>query len=177
MLVVEETAPGFHARRDACSKTYRYSIFTGEVVSPFVHRYAWHVREPLEVDRMEQAARAVEGRHDFAGFQAAGSSAGTTVRTVFSSILRPAREEDLFWPPGARAGPDGSRGRLLIYDVCGDGFLRHMVRTIVGTLVDIGARRREVGAIEDILASRDRRTAGPTAPASGLCLMRTMFGG
>ena len=177
ILAVEDAAPGFHARRDARLKTYRYCLSSDEVVSPFEHRYVWHVPQPLDVDLMEQAARAVEGRHDFAGFQAAGSTVGTTVRTVFSSTVRRARDEDLFWPPGARPAAYGaSPRRLLIYDVSGDGFLRHMVRTIVGTLVDIGSRRREVRAIEDVLASRQRQTAGPTAPASGLCLVRVTFG-
>ncbi|MBE3135556.1 MAG: tRNA pseudouridine(38-40) synthase TruA [Acidobacteria bacterium] len=176
ILAVEEAPAAFHARRGACAKTYRYCIASGEMVSPFERRYVWHVRQALNPDAMAAAARLLEGRHDFAGFQAAGSAIATTVRTVFSSTLRPAGDEDQFWPPGARAaGRDAPSRLLLVYDVTGDGFLRHMVRTIVGTLVDIGSGRRDPHAIDTVLAARQRQAAGPTAPASGLCLVRVAF--
>ena len=176
VLAVEEMAEGFHARYGARAKTYRYFIANSEVVSPFERRYVWHVTHPLAVEPMARAARTLEGRHDFSGFQAAGSATATTVRTIFSSRLRIAGTEDAFWRPERLPGdPPGGRGRLLIYEVTGDGFLRHMVRSVVGTLVEVGAGRREVGAIEAVVASRDRRLAGPTAPACGLCLVEITF--
>jgi tRNA pseudouridine38-40 synthase len=176
VLDVEEKGEGFHARYGARGKTYRYCLANGEVVSPFERRYVWHVTHALDVDAMAEAARAVEGRHDFAGFQASGSATATTERTMSSSTLRVAGVDDVFWRPVMpRWDAGGRHGRLLIYEVSGDGFLRHMVRTIVGTLVEIGAGRRSAGAVEAIVASRDRREAGPTAPACGLCLVRVAF--
>jgi len=176
VLDVAEAREGFHARYGARAKTYRYCIANGEVVSPFAWRYVWHVAQPLAVEPMIAAARAIEGRHDFSAFQAAGSATATTVRTMVASELRVAEDADLFWHPARIAGCGGAGvGRVLVYEVTGEGFLRHMVRTIVGTLVEIGAGRREADAMAAVLASRDRRAAGPTAPACGLCLVRVAF--
>jgi tRNA pseudouridine38-40 synthase len=176
VLAVDEAAEGFHARYRARAKTYRYVIGNAEVVSPFARRYVWHLPQPLAVEAMAEAARAIEGRHDFSAFQAAGSAATTAERTVVSSAFSVAGEADLYWrPPGLAACGDGVEGRTLVYEVTGDGFLRHMVRAIVGTLVEIGAGRREAGAMPAIVASRDRQAAGPTAPACGLCLVRVVF--
>jgi tRNA pseudouridine38-40 synthase len=176
VLDVEEAPEGFHARYGARAKTYRYYIANGELVSPFAWRYVWHVVHPLAIEPMASAARAVEGQHDFSAFQAAGSETATTVRTIAASVFRVAENQDLFWQPARLAGHDDpATGRVLLYEVTGEGFLRHMVRTIVGTLVEIGAGRREAGAMATILASRDREAAGPTAPACGLCLVRVAF--
>jgi tRNA pseudouridine38-40 synthase len=176
VLEVEEAPEGFHARFGARAKTYRYFIANGEVVSPFAWRYVWHVVQPLTVEPMAAAARAVEGRHDFAAFQATGSETVTTVRTITTSSFRVAEEQDLFWQPAGFAGHNSTAaGHVLLYEVTGVGFLRHMVRTIVGTLVEIGAGRRDSHAMAAILASRDREAAGPTAPACGLCLVRVAF--
>jgi tRNA pseudouridine38-40 synthase len=176
VLAVEEAAGGFHARYGARAKAYRYVVENAEVASPFARRYVWHVPQPLAVEAMADAARAIEGRHDFSAFQAAGSAAATAERTVVSSTLRVAGKADLYWrPSGLAAGGAGGEGRTLVYEVTGEGFLRHMVRVIVGTLVEIGAGRREAGAMPAIIASRDRQAAGPTAPACGLCLVRVEF--
>ena len=148
-------------------------IENGDIVSPFAWRYVWHVTQPLAVEPMVEAARAVEGRHDFAAFQAAGSAATTTERTVVRSVLRIATGEDLDGLPSRLRDEHEPRGgRLLVYEITGNGFLRHMVRTIVGTLAEIGGGRRDAGAMAAIVASRDRQAAGPTAPACGLCLVR-----
>ena len=165
-----DAAPGFHARFDARSKTYCYRIWNGEVMSPFERAYAWHVPSPtLDVARMASAATLLEGRHDFAAFQAACTVARTTEREVFSSRVR--------------GGPDPLRGfggaqafhvmadGLITYEIAGAGFLRHMVRTIVGTLVEVGRGRRPAAWVSEVLRSRDRSDAGPTAPAEGLFLV------
>ncbi len=176
VLAVEETPDGFHARYHARAKTYRYAIWNAEVASPFERRYAWHVPRPLAVAPMVAAARAVEGRHDFAAFQGTGSATATTDRTVFASTLRVAADGDRYWfVAGGGANGASSEGRLLVYEVTGDGFLRHMVRTIVGTLVEIGAGRRDAGDMAAAVLSRDRRAAGPTAPACGLCLVGVAY--
>jgi tRNA pseudouridine38-40 synthase len=159
-----EAEPGFNARFGARSKTYRYQIVNARVMSPFLRRYAWHVPRPLDLQAMSAAAGALEGRHDFASFQAAGSDVLGTVRTL--SVSR--------WVEGT-AGEPASGGPLLTYEVRGDGFLRHMVRNIVGTLVEIGVGRRRAESVEGLLASRDRGAAGPTAPAHGLWLVAVEY--
>lgn len=162
VLSAESVAPEFHARFDATSKTYRYRIWNAEVLDPFERRYAWHIPAPrLDVAAMNAAARRLEGRHDFAAFQATGSDPESTVRTIHSSSVLP--------QPGEPATG------LVTYEVSGNGFLRHMVRSIVGTLVEIGRGRRPSTWIDDLLASRDRHLAGRTAPALGLFLVTVRY--
>lgn len=159
-----EAAPaGFHARFDAVAKSYRYRLFHGPVMSPFLRRYAWHVRARLDAEAMAEAGRALLGEHDFAAFQAAGSAVRTTVRTLFDLTVRRV-------PGGDGTGGDAAGGELTVIDVRGSGFLRHMVRTMAGTLVEVGLGRRAPADVERVLRSADRRAAGPTAPARGLFL-------
>ena len=148
--------PGFHARHHAASKAYRYRIVTTPVLSPFDRWFVWHSPEPRDVALMQRAAAAFVGRHDFASFQARGASVRDTVRTITRLAIEPV--------------PDG-----LVIDVAGDGFLRHMVRAIVGTLADVGAGLYPPEAVEAMLAARHRQAAGPTAPASGLTLLAVHY--
>ena len=163
--VVGAAAAGdaFHARFDAVAKSYRYRLLHGPVMSPFLRRYAWHVREPLDAEAMTQAGGMLVGEHDFAGFQAAGSGVRTTVRTLFDLSVRRV-------PPGAWADADAGGADATVIEVRGSGFLRHMVRTIVGTLVEVGRGRRGPADLERVLRTADRRAAGPTASAGGLFL-------
>jgi len=176
VLHVEECQPGFHARFSARSKTYEYRIATGPVVSPFWRRYAWHVPYELDETRMLQAARLLEGTHDFAAFRSTGTDVHTTTRTVLESSVacRPLVEAQVS-PKGVPDVPV-PEGMLVTYRVTGTGFLRHMVRTIVGTLVDIGAGRTEVARVSLLLTQGRRHAAGPTAPAAGLCLVGVDYG-
>ncbi|MES1254523.1 MAG: tRNA pseudouridine(38-40) synthase TruA [Acidobacteriota bacterium] len=157
--VVEAQAkpPAFHARFDATAKTYRYRICNTRVMSPFERQYAWHVFGPLDVEAMASAARVLEGHHDFAAFRATGGTVRTTERTIRSSIVR--REAS----------------SIVVYEVTGDGFLRHMVRAVVGTLVEVGRGRRAASDMAPTLASRDRARAGATAPAEGLFLVSVEY--
>jgi len=184
VTAAEDAPVDFHARFGARAKTYLYRLWNGEVISPFERQFAWHVPSALDVDRMAQAARAVEGRHDFAAFQAAGSETQTTEREIFSSAIVSAGLKPRATYGGGGTYDDDLRsaelqlresGHLLVYEITGDGFLRHMVRTIVGTLVEIGRGRRSVGSMEEAIRSRDRRTAGPTAPPEGLFLVRVAY--
>jgi tRNA pseudouridine38-40 synthase len=174
VLHVEDRADGFHARFSARSKTYEYRIVNGPVVSPFSHRFAWHVSHPLEVARMQGAARLLEGTHDFAAFRSAGTDVHTTVRSILRSAL------ECRAAGGAAGGPvpevAQTGGALLLYEVTGTGFLRHMVRAIVGTLVEIGADRMGPADLGAILERGRREVAGPTAPAAGLCLAGVDYG-
>ena len=157
VLDAAEVPAAFHARFDTRSKTYRYRVWNGDVMSPFERAYAWHIPWPsLDAGAMGEAARALEGRHDFAAFQAAGTDTSGTERTVFTSRIERADS-------------------LLTYEITGDGFLRHMVRGIVGTLVDIGRGRVPPSAMAAVLASKNRARAGPTAPPEGLFLVRVDY--
>jgi tRNA pseudouridine38-40 synthase len=148
----------FHARFDAVSKTYHYRIWNADVLSPFERAYVWHVPARLDFDAMAAAASVFVGQHDFAAFQGSGTSPSSARRTVFVSRVQ------------TDATP------LVTYEIAGDGFLRHMVRNIAGTLVEIGRGRRPAAWAGEVLASRTRAEAGRTAPAKGLVLMSVSYG-
>ena len=123
------------------------------------NRFAWHIGDALDLAVMRRAAVALIGRHDFKSFQTATSGAElkTTVRTVFAIEIHLKPEQ------------------IVTIDVVGDGFLRYMVRTIVGTLVEVGLGRREATEMPDVLLAKSRDLAGPTAPALGLCLVSVVY--
>ena len=157
-----EVPDTFHARFNARSKTYRYRIWNGDVLHPLERLYVWHVpAPPLDVEAMSAGAALLHGSHDFAAFQGTGTEPHSTERTIFSSSIH---GDD-------RAGIFTDRARLVEYEICGSGFLRHMVRNIVGTLVEVGRGRRPAAWVEEVLRSRERARAGPTAPAEGLFLV------
>jgi tRNA pseudouridine38-40 synthase len=160
VISVEEATATFHARFGAHTKTYRYRIWNADVMSPFERRYAWHAVGRLDVGAMAKAARILEGRHDFAAFQASGNAISKTERELLASTL---------------SSSELRGGELIVYDVTGNGFLRHMVRTIVGTLVEVGRGKQPPEWVSDVIASRDRSRAGQTAPACGLFLVRVEY--
>ncbi len=172
VMAADEVDSSFHARYGAQSKTYRYQILRGADATPFEWRYAWPVSERLDLDRMRDAALLLEGEHDFAAFRATGSSVKTSVRSVSTSRLSPVRAGQGWSPWDCATAASGERW---IYEVAANGFLRHMVRAIVGTLVEIGAGRRDVACIARAFASGSRSDAGPTAPACGLCLVEVRY--
>src|SRR5690606_13627035 len=130
-------------------------VHNGPIVSPFERAFVWHVPQPLDVPAMDAAARALEGTHDFGAFQSVGTDTPDAVRTLFQS--RVTREPAAF---GRLPGPGASAPDRVVYRVRGSGFLRHMVRTIAGTLVEVGRGWRSRGSIPDLLAIRDRARAG-----------------
>jgi tRNA pseudouridine38-40 synthase len=164
----------FHPQFNAHAKVYRYRICNADAVSPFERGRVWHVPGSLDVDAMRVAARLLEGSHDFAAFQATGSEVETTVRRIFSS-----RIADCGLRTGLESTIESSirnpQSAILCYEVAGDGFLRHMVRIIVGSLVEIGRGRQASEWLGRVLASCDRRAAGPTAPPHGLFLARVEY--
>lgn len=176
-IINAEIAPGsFHARFDAVLKVYRYRIWNADVLDPFERRYAWHLGGVLDRDAMNAAAQLIRGRHDFAAFQAAGSSARSSIREVFSSsvitgVKSCATGESVVVTNTERGAALQGCDPLITYEVSADGFLRHMVRTIVGTLVEIGRGRRSIAWMSEVLAGCDRSRAGPTAPPEGLVLV------
>ena len=152
VLAVAEADEGFHARFSSTAKTYRYRLRNTAIADPFDRAFVWHLPEPLSQPSMSEAAAVLVGTHDFAAFRSVGSEIASSVRTVTRSEWR----QD--------AG-------LLTYEISGDGFLRHMVRAIVGTLVEIGRGWRTPADMPALLAGADRARAGATAPPHGLFLV------
>jgi tRNA pseudouridine38-40 synthase len=152
----EEAPADFNPRRDAKGKHYRYTILTAARRSPLSRLFAWRVGCDLDVEAMAQAARHFVGERDFAAFRAANCAAKTSVRRIDNLEIR--REGD-----------------FLIVDVRGSGFLKNMVRIIVGTLVSVGRGGMSPDVIPLLLESRDRTRAGSTAPPQGLCLIEVYY--
>jgi len=166
ILSVEEAAFDFHARFDARGKTYHYHIRNGPIANPFERAFVWHVPQPLDQAAMDEAARALEGTHDFAVFQSVGSDTPDAVRTLFESRISLEATPQSYLSATGLGGPG-----VIVYRVRGSGFLRHMVRTIAGTLVEVGRGWRSPGSMKDLLAGGDRHHAGATAPPQGLFLV------
>jgi len=159
----EEVAAAFHARYDVLCKTYRYRILMTPVCSPLLWRFVFHHPYPLDRMRMAEAARLFEGPHDFTSFAATDTEEEDDAKGRVRVILR----SRLLWRP---------RSSMLVYEVTGKGFLRYMVRNIVGTLIEVGRGKLVPGDIPTIFDARDRSRAGPTVPAQGLCLMNVEYG-
>jgi len=155
---VEPAPDGFDALRDATGKRYRYRIWNGAARSPLRAARFAHVPRPLDVVAMRAAAAGLVGEHDFRSFQAAGSETRTTVRRL------------------GRLDVCGDPGGEIHIVAEGNGFLRHMVRNLAGTLIEVGLGRRDAGSMSALLAAVDRRAAGPTAPAEGLTLEHVHYG-
>jgi tRNA pseudouridine38-40 synthase len=174
---VEEVADDFSARRSAVSKTYRYAIWNGSVPSPFIRNVVWHVPHALDVERMHLAAQRLIGQHDFASFQAGGGDVKTSVRRLLAFEVRQINlhDDEFALMPPVSIDTTRADSRLIRFEVIGTGFLRHMVRNIVGTLVDIGRLRREVEDMTTILEAKKRSAAGATAPPQGLMLWEVKY--
>ncbi|OPZ60883.1 MAG: tRNA pseudouridine synthase A [Deltaproteobacteria bacterium ADurb.Bin510] len=155
-VALEEVDWGFHARFDSKSKCYCYVIDTSPILSPLLARYVLHEPEPLDLKAMQQAARYILGEHDFRAFMASNTSIKTTVRTITCSELL-------------------QQGERLWYVIEGSGFLRHMVRNIVGTLLMVGKGECPPERVAAIIESCDRNQAGPTAPPQGLYLVGVKY--
>lgn len=164
---VELAEADFNARFAARAKTYRYRVLNHPIASPFELRYAWHVPRRLDDRAMADGCAMLVGRHDFAAFRSTGSDVKTTVRTVRGFGLRRVS-------PGGAEG-DAGEDTILQLDVTGDGFLRHMVRVMVGTVVELGAGQRSPESLRAALESGRRDAAGVTAPAHGLFLVRVDY--
>ena len=174
---VEEVDAGFHARHSAKAKSYRYRIFRGDVCPPFVARYVFHDPYPMDEQAIIKATESIVGRHDFTSFAASdpdrsariaaagadndnnddeGPTAPSNIRTIYSALWARTADE-------------------LSFTVRGDGFLHHMVRNLVGTLLQVGKGSLQVNDLVSILEARERSAAGPTAVASGLYLMSVEY--
>ncbi|MFZ5452681.1 MAG: tRNA pseudouridine(38-40) synthase TruA [Thermodesulfobacteriota bacterium] len=157
ILAAREAPPEFHARYSAKAKTYEYRLWCRPVRPPLELRYCWHLRQPLDLEAMAGAAAALPGEHDFSAFRASGGSPGPAVREVFQAA----------WQPG-------EEGRLR-FVITANGFLRGMVRSLVGTMVEIGQGKRPPADLAGLLKSGHRHQAGATAPAQGLFLVEVVY--
>jgi tRNA pseudouridine38-40 synthase len=154
---IEEVDEGFHARKHSKSKVYEYRILNRNLRSVFARGYVWHIPQKLNLTEMKKATQSLIGEHDFTAFRTVGSPTRTTVRRVI-------RAE---W----KRGRDG----VIRFEIEANGFLKQMVRSIIGTLVEIGKEKRKASDLRKIMNSRDRRKAGPTAPAQGLFLKEVKY--
>jgi tRNA pseudouridine38-40 synthase len=180
VLAVEEVAEGFHARHSARGKSYHYRIWRGEIVPPFLARYVTHHPYPLDERAMQQAAALIVGDHDFTSFAAVDPD--RTQRLAgspqFPAVGKCGVEEDRKHTSNIRIVRESRferHGDELRYLVRGNGFLHHMVRNLVGTFLLVGKGSIAAVQIPQILAARDRRAAGPTAPAEGLYLVSVEY--
>lgn len=149
-------AADFSARYSAKRKLYTYQVQQGEVQNPFLRNYSWYIRKSLDAEAMQLAISWIIGTHDFSAFRASGSTPMHPVRTIYAADFA--------------AGDE-----LLKFSFMGNGFLYHMVRNLVGTLVNVGKGKTSVEEFKEILNSRDRQKAGATAPAQGLHLMEVFY--
>ncbi len=147
----------FHARFSAKDKTYRYRILNRPYPSAIARNFAWFLHKDLDVDAMDEAAKRLLGTHDFKSFEGVGSPRPHTVREVMKAGFTREDEDNL------------------LFEIKGNGFLKYMVRNIMGTLVDVGSGKISPERFSRIILEKDRRKAGTTAPPHGLCLMRVGY--
>ena len=156
ITAIKEVPLDFNSQHHAKCKTYRYTVTTERFPDPLQRHFTARFSYPLNMAAMTRAARKLKGRHDFRAFQASGSKEQNTVRRI-----KEIRVE--------------KRGRLVYIDICADGFLYNMARTIAGTLLEIGRGRFTEGRIKELLTVKNRARTGPTLPAKGLCLMKVEY--
>lgn len=157
VLDAAEAAQDFHARKSALAKTYAYHILNRPLRSPLHMKYSWWIAQPLNLAAMRAAAQSLLGEHDFSAFQASGSSIKNPVRVV-------TRADWVQQPP-----------HLLIFTITATGFLRGMVRSLVGTMVEVGRGKRPPEDLAELLRTGERHRAGPTAPPQGLFLVEVVY--
>ena len=155
-LFAEDEKPDFDARFSAKKKCYTYYILNSKQPDAFLRNYSWHFPYELDIEKMKNAAEAFLGEHDFLGFAASGFTVKTTVREIYSLDIE-------------------KKGDLIEITVTGDGFLYNMVRIIAGTLAFVGCGKIDGGSMAEIIASKDRKRAGITAPACGLFLTEVYY--
>jgi tRNA pseudouridine38-40 synthase len=156
ILSARQVPSGFHSRKSARSKIYRYQIYLGQVLPPHLMREHFHYPLPIDISRMAEAAQMFLGEHDFASYAKTNSAAINTVRRIYRCELK-------------------KQGRRLLFTVEGNGFLHHMVRNMAGTLLEVGRGTISPAEFQDLFSKRDRTLAGFTAPAHGLILLKVNY--
>lgn len=162
IMKAEKAPDDFHARFSAKRKTYLYRIVNAPVMSPFWRRFAHHESRPLDIGRMTEAARLLLGEHDWTAFASARSDGESRVRTILDCTV------ESRWDSRASAA-------VIEFSISANGFLRYMVRSIVGTVLEVGRGEKDFDTIQTAIVSGDRSLAGKTAPANGLTLMKVEY--
>ncbi len=157
ILDSEEVDLNFHSRYDATRKIYKYLVFNGKLPRAIYRNFSYHMPYKLDLDRMKKASAYLIGEHDFSSFMVAGTEVYTPIRTIYNIDIK-------------------TREDFIEFYIDGNSFLRNMIRIIVGTLVNIGRGKIEIDQMPEIISSRDRKKAGPTAPAQGLFLEKVFYG-
>ena len=181
VVAIDDAPERFHATYDAVGKRYRYVIHNARAPSVFDRHYAWHNPHPLDAAAMHEAGQALVGRHDFSSFESAGSERPDSIRTIHELTVIRAHVDEFLRNSTLAVSDFGDLSRVeklpyvysdrITIEVAGDGFLYNMVRTIVGTLVEVGRGKRDIHWPAEVLAAQDRRAAGQTAPPHGLFLV------
>lgn len=167
IVSAEYCSPDFHPRFDAIRKSYLYIIHEGHILSPFLTRYCWSLPYSLNVTHMREAAAYLMGKHDFSSFRATGCGARSTEREIY--FISVSEERSM------RFLQFDLQGNFMILRIEANAFLRHMVRNITGTLVEIGRGKNKPGDMAEILSKKNRAGAGPTAPPEGLFLEKVLY--
>ena len=162
VIDVEEVDDDFHSRFSAKGKTYLYRVVNSPVISPFWARYAHHDARPIDVAKMNEKARFFLGEHDWTAFSSANSDSENKVRTIDGFDV------ESHWADRANAA-------MIEFRISGNGFLRYMVRSIVGTMLEVGRGERDPDTIQAAIISGDRELVGVTAPANGLTLLEVLY--
>jgi tRNA pseudouridine38-40 synthase len=162
IMNAEQAPDEFHARFSAKRKTYVYRIVNAPVMSPFWRRFAHHEQRPLDLARMTQAARVFLGEHDWTAFSSAQADGESRIRTILDFSI------ESRWDERASAN-------ILEFRIAANGFLRYMVRSLIGTLIEVGRGEKDSDTIQTAIVSGDRSLAGKTAPAHGLTLQRVDY--
>ena len=165
VIKAEEAKKDFHARYSPKTKVYEYLIYNGDPMPVHLRKLAWQVKPKLDLKAMRQAAKYLVGRHDFSSFCASCGDDKNFVRTIHSFVI--GNSSLGIW--------QGVKYRVISIRVAGNGFLYKMVRNLVGTLVDVGQGKLSSSGVRKVLRDRDRRVAGRTAPAHGLCLIKVNY--
>lgn len=160
VIEVSDAAPRFHSRLNACGKCYCYRVMNSKIPNVFWRRYAQEVPEHLDMDAMRQAAEMLLGEHDFKSFTSAKKGKKSTVRRIDRIEIERG---------------SGQEKDLITFTFVGNGFLHHMIRILMGTLLEVGMGKRSAESMPDILAACNREAAGPLAPAKGLTLMKVFY--
>ena len=165
IIKAQEVGQGFKSRSAAQSKEYEYLIFNGQILPPILINLAWQIKPKLRLPSMRKAAKVLIGKHDFKSFCASNSDDHNFIRTLHQLVIR--HSSLVIW--------EEQGIKVIRIKVCGNGFLYKMVRNIVGTLVEVGLGKLRVNDVKKILLAQDRKLAGRTAPAQGLCLVKVNF--
>ena len=175
IVSAEDAPPAFHARYNARRKRYRYLIDNSEAPLPFIRRFTHHFHERLDAEAMHAAAQELVGKHDFRSFESHWPNKASSVRTVEELTIRRTAGWPVWHDQRWRPDPSG-KGPFVCLDIVADGFLYNMVRSIMGTLLEVGRGKLSRADVRQILVGQDRSRAGMTAPASGLCLVEVDYG-